>query len=372
MLGSKQHRPSVGRRIAFVINNLGVGGAERVFVDDMNHLQYLGWEVFCILLANDPGRHPLREELRLPYSRIFVIDSTERFGLPEASFKMRRYLRQNRIEVLYATLDRAIFTARLVALLMPSVRFIARESTLGNRKLRLHKFADSVLSGRVSTLAVVSSEVGRSVCSHAPGYSDKLTVIPNGVELPVVGASYAAVPNSILTVGRLDENKNQAMLMAAFARVLPDFPGLKLRVAGEGALRTRLGARACELGVLRAVEFLGRLQHGALSSEYDDASIFVLTSNREGCPNALLEAMAHGLPCIVTDVGGIREIIEPDVSGVVVPRGDVETLEVQLRRLLGSRNLRVDLGKAARARVKEHYSRARHTQALERMLMQTV
>lgn len=123
----------------------------------------------------------------------------------------------------------------------------------------------------------------------------------------------------IVTVGRLSEQKNQKLLLDAFSYISKDFPEYVLEIWGEGPLHKELLSRAVSLGIEDKVLFKGTSRN--ILHEIYDASVFVLSSNYEGMPNALMEAMCIGIPCVSTDCrpGGAREIIKNGIDGYIVP-----------------------------------------------------
>jgi sugar transferase (PEP-CTERM/EpsH1 system associated) len=157
----------------------------------------------------------------------------------------------------------------------------------------------------------------------------------------------------IASVGRLVPVKNYALLLHAVARLANALP-CRLLLIGEGPERAALERLAAQLGLERRVAFPGHRDDVAqLLAEVD---IFVLPSLSEGLSNTLLEAMAAGLPVVASDVGGNRELIEPERSGLLFPSGDVAALTAHLERLLGSGELRARLGEAAALRARTEFS----------------
>ncbi|MGH8321206.1 MAG: glycosyltransferase family 4 protein [Gammaproteobacteria bacterium] len=152
----------------------------------------------------------------------------------------------------------------------------------------------------------------------------------------------------VLGIGRLCAQKGFDLLLQAFASVAADHPGWTLVVLGEGVERARLEARISDLGLCGRVSLPGfsRTPHGLLRC----AQLFVLSSRYEGFPNALLEAMACGVACVSFDCPtGPAELIEQEVSGVLVPPQDCDALAAALRRLMDDPALRGRLGRAAQA-----------------------
>jgi glycosyltransferase involved in cell wall biosynthesis len=164
----------------------------------------------------------------------------------------------------------------------------------------------------------------------------EVRVIPTGVDLPAeVGTE--AEPAEVLYAGRLSEEKGVLELVEA-AR------GLNLIVAGDGPLRRHVP------------ETLGFLPNDELQQLYARAAVVACPSRREGFGVACLEAMAHARPVVATSVGGLRDLVVDGETGLVVPPGDPQALRTALRRLLGDRQLREQLGRSGRERARERFS----------------
>lgn len=153
-------------------------------------------------------------------------------------------------------------------------------------------------------------------------------------------------PIVIGTAGRLVELKGHAHLIRALAALLPEFPHARLEICGDGAARADLERLAARVGCKDAVRFHGwRDDFPRICAGWD---VFALPSLAEGFGIALLEAMAAGLPSVASDVGGVRELLEPETSGLLATPGDAIALAGSMRRLLSSASLRSRLGSAAR------------------------
>jgi glycosyltransferase involved in cell wall biosynthesis len=161
----------------------------------------------------------------------------------------------------------------------------------------------------------------------------------------------------VLSVGRLSEEKGHSVLLNALPALLSRFPDLELLIAGEGSLRSRLEGLVEKLQLGRHVRFLGA--RSDVPEIFATADVFVLSSLWEGLPMALLEAMASGLPCVATRVGGIPQAMRDGVEGLVVPPNDAEALADALATCLENRELAGRLGQRARARVESEFSARR-------------
>ena len=174
----------------------------------------------------------------------------------------------------------------------------------------------------------------------------KSCVIPNPVEITCI-----AKPNAkkkIVTVGRLHPQKNYPLLLKAYSIFEATHPGYSLHMFGVGAQLDKLRELADALGVADSVIFEGFCPdvHEAIS----DAQMFVLSSDYEGMPNALIEAMMMGLPCISTACTGSDELIADGQNGLLVPVGDADSLAAAMGRLADNASLRAKL--ASNARIK--------------------
>lgn len=141
--------------------------------------------------------------------------------------------------------------------------------------------------------------------------------------------------NVVLSVGRLTEQKNYKCLLDAFKLFNDQNHNVFiLKIVGEGPLRDKLIEYSKEIGVYNYVNFVGN-DKSWHEKEYNDA-MFVLSSNYEGMPNALLEAMALGIPCISTNcpIGGPRELIQDGVNGYLVPVNDPFSLANKMNEVV--------------------------------------
>lgn len=166
----------------------------------------------------------------------------------------------------------------------------------------------------------------------------------------------ALTERRVINVGRYHEQKNQRALIQAFALVARHHPDWSLRLVGEGPLEGQLREQIDALGLAARIELAG--PSSQVEAELRNSSIFALSSDFEGLPLVLAEAMACGVPCVSFDCApGIREIISDEVDGVVVPPRDVEALAAGICRLIEDEFLRRSLGAAARHNIRR-FSRA--------------
>lgn len=177
---------------------------------------------------------------------------------------------------------------------------------------------------------------------------------------------------------RLIEKKGLDVTLRALATARKNFPRLRLTFAGEGPLRGELEALARQLGIAEAVQFSGFLDRGAMRALYGAAHVFVHPSrmgtdgNREGVPNALLEAMATGLPVVATRHGGIPEAVDDGSQGFLVAENDVEATADRLLKLLGDDSLWQAMSAAARPKVCADFEQSAQVAALENIYREVI
>jgi glycosyltransferase involved in cell wall biosynthesis len=213
------------------------------------------------------------------------------------------------------------------------------------------------LSVRVShALVAVSTDMAQWLKETFPSAAGKITVVENGVA-PAFLAAGTERRNSplqdapvIACAGNLILRKGHEVLLRALARCMEDT--WTLRLAGEGCERARLERLASELGLSDRVEFLGELPPEAVPGFLASADLFVLPSFSEGRPNALLEAMATGLPVVASAIGGVTELVDDGRTGQLFPPGEDSALAAILRLLLHDAPTRARLGAAAHLEIR--------------------
>jgi len=192
---------------------------------------------------------------------------------------------------------------------------------------------------------------------------DRLEVVHVGIPVDQFTRSSplqaTARPPSILYIGRLVPEKGQAVLLEAVALLAGRGQHVDVTLAGDGALRGELEARAERLGIAPQIRFLGAVGQDRLRELYEGAAIFCLPSFAEGVPVVLMEAMAMGLAVVSTRITGIPELIEDGVGGFLVAPGRPEELAERLESLLIDPDLREELGRRGREAVLREFDAER-------------
>jgi glycosyltransferase involved in cell wall biosynthesis len=203
--------------------------------------------------------------------------------------------------------------------------------------------------------AVVANSRGLRQLATAFDSRFEIPIIPNGIDLD----SYKTTGRDwtfprLLSAGRIVHQKGLDLAMRALG-------GLKemdweWRIAGDGPQVPMLQTLANELGIRDRVFFLGWQSREQLLKCYQEANIFLFPSRHEGMPNALLEAMASGLPVVASCIAGNEELVIDGDTGYLVPSENIESLQVALRKVLMDSGLREQMGTASRQRVEANYS----------------
>ena len=183
---------------------------------------------------------------------------------------------------------------------------------------------------------------------------ERIHFLPNGVKIPEAPGQ-PEKSQMVLYVGNFSQGahwKGFDVLFEAWAVVHSQNRNAKLVLLGGGD-RSVWEKYVVQLGCAESVEFAGWVSNPDFY--YQKAAMFILPSRVEGLSNALLEAQSWGLPCVVSDIPGNRAVVEEDVNGLVVSTGDADSLARALLRLLGNAELRLRLGRSARARAIREY-----------------
>ncbi len=225
-----------------------------------------------------------------------------------------------------------------------------------------HRLQERLLAPLRAAIVCVSEAVRRDY-ARATGVSpEKVHVLYNGLDV----AAIAGIPRQrqavrrelglpvdallLLCPARLIPDKDHETLLAAFARVAAAHPRAHLALAGEGPLADELRTMVARAGLGSRVHLLGARDD--VPRLLRAADMAVLSSRREGFSNVVLEALAAGIPQVVTDVGGNREAMEGSATGRLVPPGDPEAFAAALDELLANAPLRERLGEAAARRAR--------------------
>lgn len=202
--------------------------------------------------------------------------------------------------------------------------------------------------------AVVPNSTGLRELAQKTAPHQPFTVIENGIDSMRFVPDMAKRPTDVFIVtsgaSRVTERKGLNYLIEAIAVLAPRYPELRLKVMGDGNAKSSLEALVKEKGLEGRVEFLGRIPREETAQYYQEASLFVLPSLNEGMSNAMLEALASGLPIISTPTGGTAELIEEGKNGIVIPEKSIEAIAAAIEIFLNNKSLVGEYGGESRAK----------------------
>jgi glycosyltransferase involved in cell wall biosynthesis len=354
------------KRVVLLTTSLGFGGASTVVVELAERLKGRQWEVEVVSLTDpsDASKTDRLERAGTPWHSLEMVGHRHVF---RALWKLRRILRRQPPTVLHTHMVHANILGRLArpGCQIPVLISTAHSVNEGSQ----WRYWAYRLTDPLADLTTQVSEEGRAESLRRGAVpKGKLLTIPNGVDTskyrrPVeraggadaaTGVPRQADPFTWLAIGRFVVAKDYPNLLRAAAILTAEGIPFRLWIAGQGDLEPEMRLLSRQLEVEEAVTFLGtRKDMVELMSKVDG---FVMSSAWEGLPLALLEAAAVGLPVVATRVGGIPEVVQDGLTGLLVPAGDPSCLAKAMKRvMLMNPHEREAMGKAGRHLVEQKY-----------------
>lgn len=338
-------------RILLFTHSMAGGGAERTVATLANYWSERGWDVTVATLAPQGedfyGLHRCVRRIALDLSG----DSGSSLDAALRNLQrvrgLRRLLEHLRPQVALAMMSTPNVLLALASQAMPwlvrvgSERCYPPHAPLG----RAWSTARWLLYGRLDAVVALTDECRRWIATHTSARA--IPVIPNAVSYPLPSVAPWIDPDKVirpgrcalLAVGRLDQVKNLGGLLAVFARLADRHPDWDLILLGEGPQRSALQAMIGALGLEGRVALPGIA--GNVAQWHARCDLYVLSSHSEGFPNALAEALCHGMPVVSVDCDtGPRDIIRHGIDGLLVAPGDPIALEEALGSLMANSALR--------------------------------
>ena len=337
-------KPARKVRVLQIIDRLGDGGAEALLVTFAAGLDRRRFEPHLIALRPQPDSQ-LTGQLRAMGVPVTELNQHTAYDVP-ALMSLVRYVRRHHIDIIHTHLLAADIMGRMAGWLTgrPVVSTIHNSRTDLDEEPRRRQWMERWTARLMTRRLVVVSELLRDeICTWFGLTPERVITIANGVDTArfqrdgpistgrrcaraLVGGDYPMITN----VARLVPQKAQHFLIEAAQIVLATAPDVRFVLLGDGPLRPELEAQAAALGISDKVIFAGFRPDVADVLAASD--VFVLSSLWEGMPVALLEAMAAGCTAVSTDVGGVAQVLQDGVTGLLVPPSDPEALAAALLR----------------------------------------
>jgi len=339
--------------IAHVIGSLRYGGAENQVVQVLNGLSKWQFKKKLMIFQYVDTENSSRLD---PEIRVFNL-RLKRWGQPVCIFNLYRLFKNLKIDLVQAHMFHANLYVAIAARLAGVPVVLTTEHGKNLWKRPIHHFIEKrIISPLVTWRVAVSKDIRNLRVTSGDVPKDKIAFIPNCVEILDKPLEYKKGERlQIGTVGRLVYAKDYGTLIKAFNMLIKD--GIKgdLIFVGDGPERPKLESMVKVLGLDGHVTFTGF--QGNVNSFLNRFDIFVLSSIREGIPVAMLEAMAMRVPVVSTKVGGIPEVIEDNVDGLLTDSRNPKMIADTLKRLSKDSSLRKKIGEFGFKKVKRQFSR---------------
>lgn len=337
------------KKILFVSTGLDVGGAETQLFSLATGLNQRGWSPWVVSLL-PPG--PIGSELLREDVPVASLEMRRRLPDPRAIARLARCVRSWRPNIAHSHQIHANLLSRIARVFARQGRLVCTAHSM-NEGGRLRMAAYRMTERLCDVTTIISQAAADAMIDKGGASAGKLRVIPNGVDTERFGPIDRPPNDDFVWVAlcRLDAAKDIPTMLKA-ARIALSDKG-RLLIAGDGPLKAELATMAIGMGA--KVQFVGTVSDSASFLQAADG--FLMSSAWEGLPMALLEAAATGLPIASTSVGGIPEVVEDGLTGLLSLPGDAEALAANMDRVMSMAPAeREAMGKAARERVIERFS----------------
>lgn len=334
-------------KIVFVVPNMIGGGTERIVSLLANEYVKRGIETAILIFAGDKVEYPLDERVEV------VITGSASGGNMKVRLQrikaMRNYYNANR--------ECIIFAFSVMGAVFSSVAAIGRRHSMlvserSDPDEYEHKWIRDFFYRRADRIVLQTKDV---INSFGRKIRKKSVVIPNPVDPDLPPAYQGERKKKISAIGRLEYDKNPNLLIESFYEFQKEFPDYTLELYGRGSLEGELRKMAEEFNITEKVNF-----HGFCADAREkvrDSAVYVLPSRLEGISNALIEALAMGIPVVATDcpVGGTRMCIEDHVNGIMVPVGDSQAMAAAMKELVTDSRLAQSIADQA-VKIRDRFS----------------
>jgi glycosyltransferase involved in cell wall biosynthesis len=349
------------------------GGPERAILGQCRVIKEFDFVCASFVRGNAPSRF-LEEARTVGIETAKIHDSFA--GDFRVVGQIKKLMAQKKAAILVCHDYKANFFGRM-ALKNSSVKQIAhfRGYTTEDRKVRLYNFINAMLLRRMSIVLAVS-EKSASLLREMGVLAKAIEVVPNAIEAEKLAPAdfkrtiNARKPIKAVAAGRLSYEKGCDVLLKAIARIRDDAPAFGVDIYGRGPEEKKLKHMARALNVEKVVSFRGFIDN--ILPVLRESDFLILPSRSEGMPNILLEAWSQKLGVLSTVVGGVPEMIEHEVSGLLAPPNDPETLAEQLLFALDNPGKMIAYGERGYELVRDRYNYHRQAGILKRIYSETI
>ena len=347
------------KKILIAVSSLGGGGAERVATVWASQLAECGYDVSIFAVSRSADEYPLSDKVR-----VYVGGQTREDYLSKSYFQRFRNIRSILKTVDPDYILPFLFTIRIY-MMFASIGLRAKRIDT----LRISPWVYDSFKLPARILSHICYDVSHKIILQANDQKDwfskrnqkKCILVPNPIS-PLYKTNYKEYISqdvlNFIAAGRIDPQKNYPMMIDAFASVVKQYPNIKLRIFGKGSedYTQKLQDQINSLGMQESIFLMGRSSE--IHIEYKKSDVFLMTSDCEGLPNALIEAMASRLICISTDCKtGPRDLIDHNENGYMIPVGDSKALAQSIVNVMNmTYEERVAMADKARTKIMSYCS----------------
>jgi len=355
------------RHVLFVIDQLcELGGAERILLNTIRLLPNDRFRCSLLTFKVDPSIH-ISEHVACPHF-VWPLRKVYDWNAARIAFQLRKFLRDEKVDIVHTFFETSDLWAGLISKLSAPVKLVSSRRDMGILRSPKHSLGYRVMNPWFDLVLTVSEEVRRFAIQEDHLPEGKVATLYNGLELErttTVGAPASlrssfgldACAPIVVTVGHIRRVKGIDILVEVAALVAREFPSVIFLVVGRNS--DPMYYREIE----ETIERRNLQKNVILHGEYEDifsvlnmCDVFYLPSRSEGFSNALIEAMACGLPCVATTVGGNKEAIEEGRSGYLVENEDAEAAADRIVGLLRNPGRAKQMGSAGRQIVERQFT----------------
>lgn len=340
-------------KLIFYINQIYEGGAERVITRLASSFADEGHESILVTSFKHTGEYRYSDKIvRLSLEENQLTQSRIKRNLSRIT-KLRQIIKSQRPDVVLSFMQEPNFRMLMATLGLRCKKVVSvRNDPTREYSGMLGIFVGKVLMPLLADGCVFQTKQARDWFPKR--LKRKSKVIYNAVDPSFFKTRVSGVNEYWVAIGRLVEQKNYPVMISAFASIVKKYPYEKLRIYGEGPMHGELQELIDSLGMTDCISLCG--QSNEIPSVLTDAKGFLMTSDYEGLPNALMEAMAIGLPCIATDCpcGGPAELINNNKNGILVSVSSEREIFSAICSLIEDRDFSESIGNNARIMMKEN------------------
>jgi len=359
------------KHITFISPQIGYGGAERVASVLASTLAEEGYEVDLIVYARTQDEYPISDKVNIFLLPERKAGQNKISYLVSKFYFLRKLFRDLKPDILVPFLpyqvEHCYFASRGLGIpMVVTVRNNPMYDTDSDKQRKRRDYIAKKVEG-----VFLQSEFQKDYFPE--DIQKKSFVVANPVSDGIVKAQYhpSAKVEKIVSVGRLEEQKNFPMLIHAFAIAAEKHPELSLDIYGAGSLKEELGSLISQLNLDGRVCLRGRTD--CIEKTLCQYDLFILPSDFEGMPNSLMEAMGVGLPCISTDCPtGPKELLGDGQRGILVEMDSTEQMAKAIEDMCANESQRIAFGDSARDYILKHHERHVIAEKLVEMLSKVI